>query len=232
MKDLKLIVYSHSDVEDVLYPCVKRLEKYGWKNFCIFYDKKEAIENAKVFSYDDSFKYCDRVCSCLERMKEDLVLFTHEDFILYDKPDYEKLESYVKKLKNSDRDFVRLITTGETEGKRDGSLKEMPNDSDYIFAIQPTIWKRKSLLEVYSKGASHSIWSFEVNANKYCANNNITGWYHFDDKNKRGSLHWDSTVFPYIATAVVKGKWNQREYSKEIGDIFQEYSMKDTRGSI
>ena len=26
--------------------------------------------------------------------------------------------------------------------------------------------------------------------------------------NKRGQFHWDSGVYPYFATAVVKGKWN------------------------
>ena len=41
----------------------------------------------------------------------------------------------------------------------------------------------------------------------------------FFDK-KRGKYHYDSSVFPYICTAVIKGKWNYNEYKKELFEIF------------
>ena len=37
---------------------------------------------------------------------------------------------------------------------------------------------------------------------------------------KRGKYHYDSSVFPYICTAVIKGKWNYKEYKKELFEIF------------
>ena len=44
-------------------------------------------------------------------------------------------------------------------------------------------------------------------------------------KKKRGLYHYDSTIFPYIATAINKGKWNMSEYSKELDFLFKEYNV-------
>ena len=37
---------------------------------------------------------------------------------------------------------------------------------------------------------------------------------------KRGKFHYDSSVYPYVCTAVIKGKWNFKEYKKELYEIF------------
>ena len=42
---------------------------------------------------------------------------------------------------------------------------------------------------------------------------------------KRGLYHYDSLVFPYIATAINKGKWNYNEYQKELDIFFTEYEI-------
>ena len=49
----------------------------------------------------------------------------------------------------------------------------------------------------------------------------MKGVYHYDNENKRGLNHFDSSVYPYVATALVKGKWNLSEYKKELGDILE-----------
>ena len=38
-------------------------------------------------------------------------------------------------------------------------------------------------------------------------------------------MHWDSKTFPYIATAIVKGKWNLSEYKQELGMILSSYKI-------
>jgi hypothetical protein len=38
-------------------------------------------------------------------------------------------------------------------------------------------------------------------------------------------MHWDSSIFPYIATAIVKGKWNIGEYEKELKPILDEWNI-------
>jgi hypothetical protein len=41
---------------------------------------------------------------------------------------------------------------------------------------------------------------------------------------KRGLYHYDSKVWPYIATALNKGTWNIHEYPNEIQAIFDEFN--------
>jgi hypothetical protein len=45
------------------------------------------------------------------------------------------------------------------------------------------------------------------------------------DEKKRGMYHYDSSVFPYIATAINKGKWNYSEYQTELDSLFAEYQI-------
>jgi hypothetical protein len=50
---------------------------------------------------------------------------------------------------------------------------------------------------------------------------------------KRGVYHCDSIVFPYIATAINKGKWNTSEYKKELDILFKEYNINpNMRGEV
>ena len=67
----------------------------------------------------------------------------------------------------------------------------------------------------------NNIWEFEGNTNKKYLNDLIS-LCSFDEKLdiKRGKYHYDSSVFPYVCTAVIKGKWNFKEYKKELYEIF------------
>ena len=47
----------------------------------------------------------------------------------------------------------------------------------------------------------------------------------FGNEKQRGIYHYDSLVFPYIATAINKGKWNMSEYSNELDKLFGEYNI-------
>jgi len=42
---------------------------------------------------------------------------------------------------------------------------------------------------------------------------------------KRGLYDYDSNIFPYIATAIVKGKWNYSEYKNELDILFDMYKI-------
>ena len=52
-------------------------------------------------------------------------------------------------------------------------------------------------------------------------------------EDKRGMYHFDSKVFPYTATAIVKGKWNFSEYSRELKEVLAECSIDiNIRGTV
>ena len=49
---------------------------------------------------------------------------------------------------------------------------------------------------------------------------------------RRGIFHFDNPVYPYVATAIGKGKWNLSEYVAELSKVFSEYGIDPSfRGS-
>jgi hypothetical protein len=55
--------------------------------------------------------------------------------------------------------------------------------------------------------------------------NNISGLYYYQNEFKRGGNHYNSSIYPYIATALVKGKWNTLEYGEELSSMFNDYHI-------
>jgi len=44
--------------------------------------------------------------------------------------------------------------------------------------------------------------------------------------------HWDSGIYPYFATAIVKGKWSIEEYGDLLNNILEENKIeKSIRGT-
>ena len=74
---------------------------------------------------------------------------------------------------------------------------------------------------------------FEPRAQEICKYFKIRGLYTHNGEPKRGELHWDTSVYPYIATAIVKGKWNLSQYEKELGMLLRKYIIDPSdRGTI
>jgi hypothetical protein len=68
---------------------------------------------------------------------------------------------------------------------------------------------------------------------QYMSENKIKGLCHYDNEPKRGGNHYDSNVYPYIATALVKGKWIMSEYSNELTPILNSNNINiNKRGVI
>ena len=116
-------------------------------------------------------------------------------------------------LKNSDIDMIKLIKT---------------NCSGYGFAVQPSLWKRESFLRLLD-GVFLNIWELELQIqDKF--NREFNGFEYSDgNETLRGQFHYDSNIFPYTATAIVKGKWNNLEYPSELKVLFDKYGIKSER---
>ena len=57
------------------------------------------------------------------------------------------------------------------------------------------------------------------------ASKNQNGLYYYNEEPQRGSLHFDSNIFPYVATAVNKGKWNLKQYKGELTPLLEHYDI-------
>jgi hypothetical protein len=232
MDNISFVTYTHENASDVWEPYFDSLDKYSAtiKSYCLSNKVTDRFSKHSFIEYDDNKNYSQEFIKALEGLKEDYFIYMQEDFILYDFVNLEKIKNYINTLENSKFSFIRLIKCGnvtETNVTEDLYLITELNrlhGSINSFSMQPTIWKKKDFIELYKKTNSHRFgetWQHIDAMNKL----KINGLYAYNGENKRGANHFDSSVFPYIATAIVKGKWNTLEYKKELKVIFDKYSI-------
>lgn len=224
-----IIVYTHSEYFDVMDICVGQIKKYLPNyNLIILADKQYG--NEKTIIYNSSDKYGSRVFSCLNQLDIFECIFMHEDMILYDIPDLEKIETCFKYIKNNQNNLIRLIYAGEKYSLGVGWLKRLENSS---FTIQPTVVNIEDLKNMFFWWKDKTIYEIEACSLSYLLSLGIIVNSTYDGESKRGMFHYDSNIFPYIATAINKGKWNMSEYSIELSELFKQYSIdKNIRGIV
>ena len=53
-----------------------------------------------------------------------------------------------------------------------------------------------------------------------------------DGDKKRGMYHWDSSAYPYFATAIVKGKWSIDVYGEMLEKVLLENDINISERGI
>lgn len=232
MDNICFVTYTHSNCLDLWKPYFDSLDEYSKnvKSYVLSDKISDEFENHRFFMYDDNLNYCNEFVKVLKSIKEDYFIYMQEDFILYDFIDKEKIEYYKKILDKSKFSFVRLLKCGDvTETCVIDNLYlisqiNKPHNSINSFSMQPTLWKKEDFIKLYEKSNCLKFgenWTYINTMNEL----KINGLYCYYKENKRGMNHFDSNVFPYIATAIVKGKWNYSEYKKELDIIFKKYNI-------
>ena len=223
MNKLPLVIYTHTDMKDVWPSFFGQLNKFmpDYKLYvCVNEIDKALPENCLQITYDDSKKYTNRILECLDKINEDVILFFHEDMILYSNPLHVYLEKYYEYILTDKANSIKLLYAGSGGTKSEFEDTLVQNDLSK-FSIQPTIIKTKTFKELIENHLELTIYEFEdaikLNEKDFSATNGI--------EKKRGIFHYDSFVFPYIATAINKGKWNLTEYQTELNPIFEEYNI-------
>lgn len=236
MKTTAFILYSHSDYDDAWKIFVAQAAKHFGEDIgkYFFVDHGAVVPTYitdlgyKICRYGEGKSYPDRILECLEDVKEENILLHHEDMFLNGPVDIEKLKEYIEIMERDDVDFVKLIKGGvkrEVPYKDSGDLFEIPLDSEYIFVIQPSIFKKSFLQRLYARFRDKSIWQLETDTRAWCREQRVKALYCFRNGVQKGKSHYDSDIYPFIATAIVKGKWNCREYGPELDKLFKEYGI-------
>jgi hypothetical protein len=242
------VLYSHTDYADCWDIYFGQIEKFMnvFHNNYIFvnkYDPRIPTYFTQIF-YDEKSSYVDRLIDCLNQIEDEIIFFEHEDMILFGMPHTSIIASYVNliKTKKFDNlnprkfDYIKMIRGGhffskKVRKKNIKNLYRISRFSKWIFSIQPALWSKASFLKILQNHKGKSIWQFESSAQNNFRNFGIRSGVVKEKTKKRGSLHFDSIVYPYIATAIIKGKWNLSEYPIELGDLLSEYKIdKSIRG--
>lgn len=225
------ILYTHTDYSDVWEPFLNRFRKYFPDTelyFCVNNTQQKFPNTTIPIFYDDTKSYTERLSQCLSQIGSKVVLFLHEDMILYDTPLYAKLEDYIKYVEEEKAHSIKLIPVGTIIGrpKIDKTLVHTTNSK---FSIQPTIIHTDSLLTLLKEVGPTTIWDFESRV----LQRDTDYVSYMGTESKRGMHHFDSKVFPYTATAIVKGRWNFSEYPIELTEVLGECDInKEIRGIV
>jgi hypothetical protein len=236
MDNVALVVNTHSSYSDLWNMFFDKKNHYfpNIKTY-VFSDSGEFDENCTVVHYDKDKNFRSQFLSCIGAVKEDYCIFISEDYILCDYPNEELLNRYMGVLEEHKYlSFVRLLkgaSFGEPNFKGHKDLFELSNVLPYFYSQSAALWKTKHLEAIFAKGPDLHIagtnedQQFEIAANKVCQHLDMRGLYSYHGEPKRGIYHHDSVVFPHIATAIIKGKWNLSEYPKELTPLLEEYNI-------
>lgn len=248
LENLAFIMYSHSEYSDVWPMFFGQTDKYLPDSVqrYVFVDKDVDVpDNWQVVLYDSDQSYSERVAQCLNEVEQEFCIFNHEDMPLYGEPKISLINQWIKLLdselftKIMSVDYIKLIRGGEfinyqpiLQNVIAKHFFHIPMDQYFRFANQPSIWDIDMLKLIYEETEIEHISEFEEAATETCRQNQIYGVYCYGGEPKRGMYHWDSAVWPYIATAIVKGKWNTTDYPEELGKLLEEYDIdKNIRGT-
>lgn len=217
-----IIVYTHTDMKDIWPMFFGQLKKYigDTKVYVAVNEDDTQISDYIRIIYDDTKEYTERWKDILDKIDEETFMFMHEDMILFDKIDFQLLEKYIGYIKNESAESIKLILAGD--GFIESSFDKTLVTNQYSkFSIQPTITTKKVFRGHIDTLPKLNIWQFEEAVITHGSDYMV----RIGGERKRGLYHYDSLVFPYVATAINKGKWNLNEYHPELNPMFEEYNI-------
>lgn len=220
------VVYTNSNVSDIWEMFYFENKKHSNSNlFFISNEKPDFINNNYFFKYDNDEPYYLVWKNALEYFNLNTFIYLQEDLILYDNVNEKEIDRCEKFLINSDYSFIRLIKSENLGNvKIEEDLYYVEHSNPNIFSMQPTIWKTSEYIKLMDNVRS-KVWYDEYNYHTIMNKLKMDGLYYYNGENKRGKNHYDSSIYPYIATAIVKGKWNIKEYEKELNKLFKKYNI-------
>lgn len=230
-----IIVNTVSTCKDIWEMFVFQLKKhFPNQKVYVFTDEDNHLFNdfeVVIYNKDDDFRT--QYYNCLSKVEEKYCLNMNDDYILYDDVNINSLHNILNVLRTDDTiSFVRVGKGfNNTNKKYSETLYYLNPLMSFFYSQTVALWKTETLLKIHelcpssSIGRKDNLPQLEVVANKVCYDLGLNGLYHFDGERKRGMAHYDSKIFPYIASALVGGKWNLMEYSEELSKMISNYKI-------
>jgi hypothetical protein len=218
-----LVIYTHTDVSDIWPICFGQMKKYikDYKVYVCVDAPNESIPKEYIqIIYDDANNYTERWVEILSKIEDNLLLFLHEDMFLIDFPKFDLIEKYAKYVNDKKVNTIKLIYAGDggVNYKYDETLIQ---NGLAKFSIQPTIFRKETLQKIITDYPNQNIWQLE----ECITLDELDYMVKLGGEPKRGIYHYDSFVFPFLSSAITKGKWNMMEYEKELNTLFNIYNV-------
>jgi hypothetical protein len=223
-------VYTNSNCSDVFIPFYNQNKKHCKLPLYVISDYDVSVNIDGFYKYSNSDAYYEVWVNAVKQFDSKYFIYLQEDFFLYDDVKEDILETYKNLLENSEYSFVRLLKSGRLGSKMIfNNLYEIESTNENIFSMQATIWKTEDYIKLMNAAKSAGWLETDADYHKIMGELNMNGLYHYGGEPKIGTNHHDSNVYPYIATAVVKGKWNYKEYQHQLGLMLMKYNIDITK---
>lgn len=245
LKNLTLCTYTHTNCSDLHQVYLDRIKKYfGNINHVVFCNNNTIHENTII--YDNNSSFYEQMIFCLSAVETEYIIYSQEDYILYDYVKISIIKEFINIMeKDKSISFIRLIKSDiniedeSNEYNNDLFIINSVNNS-YYYSSQATIWRKDIIKKMLKLSKPQSIRDEQQNsANLVIAeaellhDHKMKGLCSYMNGKKVGLNHHNSCIYPYIATAIINGKWNYSEYKTELDKIFSEYKIdKNIRGFI
>ncbi len=230
--NVAIVTYTTSRYSDVWAMHFGQLSQHAASLKSYAFSDEESLplwkfSDHELVCYKNSEDYWSQYTKCLQSVSEDFMIYSQEDFILFSDVDLESLEKYKKFLSESTYDYVRLIRCGYstplTNHVRE-DIYEVDMKTSDAFSMQATLWKKSSLQKLY-KEVKSKLWLESEAWNDGARRLGIRGTFIYNNERKIGAFHYDSKIYPYVCTAINRGKWNVDQYPEVMASLFKKYSV-------
>lgn len=187
-----IVCYSHTDYTDVLQVQEQFLRMLPCKKVLIINRLPQVpIHFDSVVFYDDSLKYSKRIAQSFSQLSDEYVLFLHDmDVITHCSiPQIERLIEFMKN-KSIDRVDLQYTKCIEEESLPFENVT-LTRSHDFIYNVNPSIWKRDVLLDIMNKFDKDYRTIENTETQEYCKRFNIyklwspkkisAGYFHVTD---------------------------------------------------
>lgn len=182
--EISYVFYTNSSYYDIIkiqYEYISNIE-----NKILITDKLEDdILNKfkKVLYYDDSLPYSQRILNSINKIDDDLIFLIHDNDIIVERNNLI-IEKCIYLMRNNNYDRIDFQVggpnfVGHTEivpidDNYKYFLSRNSNADDYIFNVNPSIWRVSTLREILKNFPEHSYRNIEdPEVQKFCAYNDL-----------------------------------------------------------
>lgn len=224
-----MVTWTNTECCDIWPMYFGRMEKHANFNnsYVLLNNETDLINNKhKQIINNEKDKFYKRIVDSLKQIKEEYFLYLQEDHIFYKSVNSKKINNLLNIIEKDNISNIRLLKSGELNGfTKYKNIYIIPDYSKYLFSQQSSIWNKKKFIQLMNFYKPSNYRDVEQFGSIAMNNLGFKTYYYYENEPKRGTLHFDSNIFPYIATAVCKKKWNLNQYPILLKEALIEYQI-------